>query len=215
MRHISRLPEPDILRNKKPEWTQKFISSGNKRPDSSKYAHRSVRDCLNAMSLHKCFYCERKLKGSPGEVDHYVEVAEKPELAFEWHNLYLACDHCNSKFPNRTIPNAETLDPCTDTDEEISRHLTFEDEIIRPNNNSTKGAQTIRKYKLDSQLQDHQRLQQLQFFNKILIEIQKNCMAEKRNQMNDAEITLLKRFQQADYPFSMMFRILLQKFNFD
>ena len=39
------------------------------------------------MTHGKCFYCERRLTDSEQEVDHHVEVAERPELAFEWSNL--------------------------------------------------------------------------------------------------------------------------------
>ncbi len=70
MRHLKRLPVPQILVEKKEEWTRKFIASGKKRPDSSKYAHASIKEVLQTMSLHKCFYYERSLKDVPSEVDH-------------------------------------------------------------------------------------------------------------------------------------------------
>lgn len=211
MRHFKRLPAPQILSDKKEEWTQKFLQGTKPRPDSSKYAHEEIRGTLNAMSFHKCFYCERKLKGIPKEVDHYAEVAEAREKAFEWENLCLACSDCNKKLPNRSIPNHETLNPCVHSDEEIMGHLTFEDEIIIINNASAVGAQTIRKYRLDSETLDLLRGKHLREFQKLLTIILRNCMREKRSHLNAQELDVLNRFQQTDQPFSLMFKILFSK----
>jgi hypothetical protein len=196
---------------KKEEWTQKFLQSSKDRPDSSKYAHREIREALNATSMHKCFYCERKLKGIPSEVDHYVEVAEQPEKAFEWENLYLACSDCNRKLSNRSIPNGETLNPCEHPDEEIMQHLTFEDEMILPLNGSVRGLQTIKKYKLDSQQLDYLRLKQRQYFTQLLLRIKDNQIRENRKHLTPAELAALHRFGEVDHPFSLMFKVLLAK----
>ena len=82
MRGVSRLPEPQILIDRKALWLANFLASGNLRPDSSKYAHASVKADLNSMSFHKCFYCESKLKGEPKEVDHHIEVSVDKNFAF-------------------------------------------------------------------------------------------------------------------------------------
>jgi 5-methylcytosine-specific restriction endonuclease McrA len=212
MRHLKRLPAPQILTDKKEEWTHRFLQSNKPRPDSSKYAHDEIRSTLNAMSFHKCFYCERKLKGIPQEVDHYVEVAEAREKAFEWENLCLACSDCNKKLPNRSIPNQATLDPFVYTDEEIMEHITFEDEIIMINQASAVGAQTIRKYKLDSETLDLLRGKYLKEFHKELIKILESRIREKRSHLNAQEKSALRRFAQIDHPFSLMFKILLAKY---
>ena len=79
MRHIDRLPKPAILRDKQAEWQEKYeeklVENPKARPDSSKYAHKDIRDTLYAMSYGKCFYCETKLSGGNKEVDHFIEVA--------------------------------------------------------------------------------------------------------------------------------------------
>jgi hypothetical protein len=156
MIHVQRLPEPEILKNKKDEWTKAFLGKRAKnlshRPSSSQYAHQKIRDTLGAMSFHKCFYCECKVgvgkDGNP-EVDHHIEVSEKPESAFEWNNLYLSCQDCNrGKLEHSQIPVSECLDPC-DLAENPADHLTFDDEFIRSNAGSFKGMKTIQKYKLD------------------------------------------------------------------
>ena len=150
MRHIERLPRPAILEERSEQWRDAFVNSEKRRPDNSKYAHPQIRESLNAMSFQKCFYCERKLKDVPQEIAHFIEVAERRDLAYEWNNLYLACDNCNDKTPNRSIPVTEVLDPCQHSDTEIQHHLTFEDEVIRARNDSGLGRKTIQKYKLDT-----------------------------------------------------------------
>ncbi|MFP4342947.1 MAG: HNH endonuclease, partial [Cyclobacteriaceae bacterium] len=120
------MPKPGILEEKEETWRESFVNSDKKRPDNNKYAHLQIRNTLNSMSFYKCFYCERKLKGVAQEIDHFIEVAERRDLAYDWENLYLACDNCNNKLPNRSISVTEVLDPCRDKDEVIQEHLTFE-----------------------------------------------------------------------------------------
>ena len=208
MRYIERIAKPKILEQKADTWREAFVGSDKKRPDNSKYAHRQVRDSLNAMSFRKCFYCERKLKDIPEEIDHFIEVAERKELAYEWENLYLACDNCNNKLPNRTIPVTSALNPCHHPDAEIQQHLTFEDEIIRAKNDSDLGRKTIQKYKLDSDQLDLVRSRALKQFHKVLIRIQKNMNKEGRV-MSEREKEILLSFQQKDRSFSLMFAVLL------
>ncbi len=213
MRYIKRLSKPDNLEKKEKEWTYKFIKSGKKRPDSSKYAHKKIRQLLKVMSHSKCFYCEQKLRGLKSEVDHYIEVAERKDLAFNWENLYLTCDHCNGKIPNKSIAVIETLNPCSDFDEVIQEHLGFEDEIILAKNGSIKGNKTIQKYRLSAERLDLLRAKELQKFSNILILILKQQILEERKSMTETEKSLLKRFAQNDHPFSLMFKILLEKYS--
>ncbi len=119
---VTRLQEPRILQEKKTAWTADFVASDKKRPDGSKYAHREVVQTLRSMSHDKCFYCEaREAKLS---VDHHIEVSERRDLAFEWSNLYLACDECQGKLPNRSIPVSDCLDPC-EPGVEPAAHIAF------------------------------------------------------------------------------------------
>ena len=92
MRHIKRLPAPDILVKKQDEWQTKFNEKRQKnasaRPDSSKYGNPSIRKRLEDCSYRKCFYCEGTLNGEIKEIDHFIEVAVAPELAYTWDNLF-------------------------------------------------------------------------------------------------------------------------------
>lgn len=210
---IDRLGMPENLEKKWKIWTDNFIASGKNRPNNSQYAHQKIRDVLLTMSHSKCFYCERKLKGIVKEVDHYVEVAERKDLAFKWTNLYLACNYCNRKIANKDIPVEDTLDPCFDTNEIIQKHLDFEGEVILAKNGSVKGDKTIRKYKLGLQSMDYLRLISIKKYTLAIDTIKDRLIADGRKLMTTSEINILKRFAQKDHPFSLMFKILLEKQN--
>ena len=88
MRHIERLPEPAILKEKHDEWQEKFDKAKKKnskaRPDSSKYGNPKIRKNLEDSSYGKCFYCESKLSGASKEIDHFIEVTPK-FITFKLH----------------------------------------------------------------------------------------------------------------------------------
>lgn len=212
MRGIERLPEPQILVERKVDWLATFLASGNKRPDSSKYAHNSIKIQLNSMSFHKCFYCESKLKGVPKEVDHHIEVSVDRNLSYEWTNLFLSCDNCNNKIPHNIIPINDALNPCSDTDEIIEENLTFNKELIEPKNNSDLGLRTIKKYRLDTELLDTRRLKHISMFQDLLLEIRNNQIQENRQHLTVDEINIINSFKRIDNPYSLMFKILTSKY---
>ncbi len=208
MIYVKRLAEPAKLVEKKKEWLETFLKAykqgHKKRPQSSKYAHEEIRDVLWTMSFGKCFYCEQNLKETKAEVGHYIEVAEKPEDAFAWQNLYLSCQDCNrKKKSNLKIPVNQCLDPC-DNKVDPKDHLVFEDELIRPKTGSSKGAKTIQKYGLDRPELDYQRIRQLRLFDELLIQISDNLRRENRS-MNEKEREAILSFQERQRPFSLMF----------
>lgn len=213
MRHLIRLPKPDILTRKEKEWTDKFIDLGKTRPDNSKYGHKDIIADLNTMSYYKCFYSEQKLKGIPKEIDHHIEVSERKDLAYDWGNLYLSSTECNNKLPNKIISVNDVLNPFANSDEEIEAHLTFEDECITSKNGSELGLRTIKKYRLDSQNLDFLRSKKLREFEQVFIQILKNQNIEKREILTNEENEILHRFAQPDHSFSLMFRLLLKKHN--
>jgi hypothetical protein len=166
------------------------------------------------MSSNKCFYCETKLKDLPKEVDHHVEVSVDKKSAFEWTNLHLCCDNCNNKIPHNVIAVQDALNPCKHTDVEIQAHLTFEKELIKPNHNSNLGLTTIKKYRLDSELLDNKRLKQIAAFQTLFIYIQHQQIREQRNYLIQKELEAIEAFKRIDNPYSLMFKVLLEKYGF-
>ncbi|GEN76376.1 hypothetical protein [Chryseobacterium hagamense] len=215
MIHLVRLSAPGILDRKKAEWTEKFLekrlTNSKARPDHNKYGHHDIISKLLATSSHKCFYSGEMLKGNYREIDHHIEVDEKPEDAYEWDNLYLSSSNCNDKLPNIDIAVSEVLNPFRNSDDEIENNLYFEDEYIL--SDSELGKKTIKKYRLDSENLDLKRSKLLHKFKNQLIEIKSNIIKEGRDTYNDEEALKLKRFADKDAPFSLMFRLILKKYN--
>jgi uncharacterized protein (TIGR02646 family) len=210
---VKRLPKPKVLEKNEAHWCQAFLAEHGagiqKRPRSARYAHPDVVSTLAAMSHHKCFYCEQSTKQARREVDHYIDIAERPDLAFTWTNLYLSCWECNHhKQPNHAIPVSDCLDPC-DPDVRPAEHLTFDDEMIR--GNTPKGLATITKYNLGRPELDHQRARQLRQLYKVLIEIQQRMISDSRKALQEDEKEALRCFQQPDRPFSLMFAVCLNR----
>jgi len=212
MRHIDRLEEPEILKKKKAEWLAKFLASGKKRPDSSKYGNPKILDKLKTMSYSKCFYSESYLIASPSNVDHLMEVDLDKTKAFEWENLYLSIPECNDGRPdNNEIPIANVLDPCKDSDAEIQNHLTFEDDIALAKDGSKKGLDTIRKYKLNNGSLAYRRSKHLQKLSKFILEENRNREADGRAHLSEEEKKEIRAWASPDREFSLMVEVYLKK----
>ncbi len=211
---IQRWDEPQILKVKKAQWDRAFddrrTTSPKAKPWSAQYAHEEIKSCLEGMSHFKCFYCEQRVKGR-AEVDHYIECAERPDLAHDWKNLYLSCFDCNhKKIRNGVLPVDDCIDPC-DSSMNPAEHLAFQSDLIRARNNSERGRKTIRKYALDRPELDSERRKLLVYFMETYSEILVNMNREGRQTMRDDEREILLSFAQPDSPFSLMFRCYLPK----
>ena len=208
MRHIERLPEPDILKNKGKQWLEKFLESNKPRPDNKKYAHKDIVATLEDMSQTKCFYCECSLKDEPKEVDHHIEVSIDKSGAFKWDNLYLSCPDCNDKLNHNTIAIEDALDPIVDSDEEIKKNIYYEEESIFERNGSTKGRNTIKKYKLSSTIQDNKRRKHLQkLYNTVIKCLEKGGRAALSEEDKEA----FRRYANNSSPYSYMCECYLKK----
>lgn len=216
MRHIDRLPIPQILIDKHDEWqakyNQKLATDSKARPDASKYRHQDIYRQLNSCSFNKCFYCESKLTGDTREIDHYIEVAIDHNKAYDWDNLYLSCINCNDKLDHNVIPVTNALDPCTDSDEDIQSCITFEAECICSQPNSVKGRNTIQKFRLDSDLLDLRRSKWLNKLNKEANIITSRMIDEGRSVPTEDEKSTICKFMQEDQPYSLMCKIYIKKY---
>lgn len=159
MIQITRLPEPSILTNNRANWTNELCNERRAyyqeldkynngalkeapkypKPKKGRYAHERVKKQLRTMSGPKCAYCESFVLGNSYlHVEHFRPSSIYPFLAYDWNNLLLACEVCNSgykkaKFPlmdgsspieNRNNPSLlddsddnALINPCTDPPE--------------------------------------------------------------------------------------------------
>jgi hypothetical protein len=63
----------------------------------SRYREEEIKQALIEETHGKCAYCESKmLHTAYGDVEHIIPKSTRRDLTFEWSNLTLACDRCNT-----------------------------------------------------------------------------------------------------------------------
>lgn len=76
------------------------------------YRRPDVIEALHQVFNGKCYLTE-KVFDSPKEmeVDHFLTKTERPDLVFDWQNLYVIDQKANKQRPKKT-PVGGYLDPC-------------------------------------------------------------------------------------------------------
>ena len=106
MIRLTKVPEPEILKRNAGRWTQELqqvLADGGdaKAARLARYNHEQVKTALMHETHEKCAYCESKpLAVAYGDIEHVIPKKARPELAFAWDNLTLACDRCNTNKGN-------------------------------------------------------------------------------------------------------------------
>ena len=165
--------------------------AGNKRLHvaATIYNDRAVKALLIAEQQEKCCYCERYfLDNNPGDVEHFRpkngykqhkadKQLAKPGyywLAYEWANLFFACNSCNRSYKRNYFPlqnpatgraqshhaNLATehpllLDPSR---ADVAQHLSFRKVVAvgrTPQGRATIAACGLNRLKLRQRRQDH------------------------------------------------------------
>lgn len=195
-------PIPETLSTKGRDATAKLKREATKGKKEFKfsqaiYGAADVRKALRDMQNGKCAFCESSLpQSTAGHVEHFrpkgeVQQAGKSPvlrpgyywLAYDWDNLLLACEWCNTRAKGRFFPLEDDskrgrshrddlskespllLDPAND---DPANHLEFKEEVVRPKKRSRKGTQSIETYRLnDAELAEHRR-DKLQLFRTLL-----------------------------------------------
>lgn len=120
MRNLNKGQQPDVLKNNEETWlkdieeTEKLGEKPTK-TQLGRYNHPDVKAALLSETYEKCAYCESKLRHiSYGDIEHVVSKDKSPQLRFNWDNLTIACDVCNTKKSSKL----GILDPYRDKPEE-------------------------------------------------------------------------------------------------
>lgn len=200
------------------------------------YAHATVKEPLFAAQCSKCAFCEQFLSSSRyGDVEHFRPKGTAQQapgsarlegyywLSYEWTNLLVACDDCNSKhkksfFPLATPTSRATspggvahedpllIDPAS---EEPTDYIRFNRHIVQPVNNSVRGATTSRVLGLNRGPLKHRREEWLEKLKRLRFVAE---TAESESLKSLAK-KLLFRCAQADAEFSAMARDYLSSFS--
>lgn len=98
---LVRPAEPERLIRYRDRWTSRWTDSlddGRKIEWATRVAKATLRDPLLAFAYAKCAFCENRLNlTSFVEIEHYHSKIARPELVFNWHNLFPICGMCNQK----------------------------------------------------------------------------------------------------------------------
>ena len=103
MIRLTKGASPQLLLNRAAQWTAELLTEIADGSDKvayrkSKYNQPEIKDAVKAETFNKCAYCESDpLHVTYGDIEHIIPKASQPELTFEWSNLTLACDRCNTK----------------------------------------------------------------------------------------------------------------------
>lgn len=90
---------------------------------SSRYNKPDVRAALEEMYGGLCCYCEAGIGiVSFSHIEHRCPKSVHPERTFDWDNLHLACQVCNTSKGDKWNDDCQILDSVHDT---ISEHLTY------------------------------------------------------------------------------------------
>ncbi|EKT4094467.1 HNH endonuclease [Stenotrophomonas maltophilia] len=99
---LSKVDKPAILEEKAAAWTEELraILADGKEPTKyllSRYSHPDIKASLLLETSGKCAYCESVFRHvTYGDIEHILPKHARPELRFEWANLTIACDVCNT-----------------------------------------------------------------------------------------------------------------------
>lgn len=90
----------------------------------NKASFEGVKAALMVMQSNKCYLCENK-DAITTQIEHFISIAQGGPK-YEWKNLLLACDHCNS-IKNHIVDKKEGFDilDCTDYNVIISDEIKF------------------------------------------------------------------------------------------
>jgi uncharacterized protein (TIGR02646 family) len=114
---IVKLAKPDILEKNAAIWTQVLIDRAAAKikatdAEKSRYRHPDIKSVLVKETSGKCAYCESKLLHSTyGDVEHIIPKSTKLEVTFDWDNLTLACDVCNTNKADKFSGGVGFVDP--------------------------------------------------------------------------------------------------------
>lgn len=114
---LSKEPQPQVLIDNAAAWTKIILDKviTGEEPtivERARYRHRDIKASLLVETAGKCAYCESKLLHiTYGDVEHIMPKSSAPELAFEWANLTLACDVCNTNKGDKFRAGIGFVDP--------------------------------------------------------------------------------------------------------
>lgn len=123
MRKLKKAEKPDILAANETGWTIELLATPPHTPEykviERRYGHPEIRERLADETHHKCAYCESRMEAvSFPHIEHILPKSRHREKTFEWDNLTVACQVCNTKKDTREPTADNFVHPYTDEPEQ-------------------------------------------------------------------------------------------------
>jgi len=97
MRNLPKGPPPQVLIENKESW-DRTLAVNQTEHNKNRYRHPEIKAALFSETYHKCVYCESKVgHNCPGDIEHKIPKAKRPDLIFDWNNMTIACNECNRR----------------------------------------------------------------------------------------------------------------------
>lgn len=181
---LDKIGEPDILIENSEHWTEVVITKKNNgeeitRTEKYRYNHTEIKQALLQETNGKCAYCESKLRHvTYGDIEHVVPKSNEPAKWFNWQNLTLACDVCNTNKSDTPVDAESFIDPY-DVDPE--QHFWYLGSTVWPRPGCDAAALTERLLKLNRTDLVERRAERLRNLMKML-DVVERCQNEDLKQ---------------------------------
>lgn len=181
---------PKVLELNAAKWTEIVLekirdSIELAKAEKSRYNHADIKEAIVAETSGKCAYCESMVRHvTYGDIEHITPKTSSPELWFEWSNLTLACDVCNTKKGD----DVEMIDPYS-TDPE--QRLVFFGAMVWPVPGDEQADLTIRALDLNRSELIGKRKERIEYLMAL-----KNSAAKTKDEA-------LRRLLQEDFNFEL------------
>lgn len=198
---LTKSPAPEILKNNAEKWTriilEKLASSLDlAKSEKNRYNHADIKEALIKETAGKCAYCESKIRHiAYGDIEHITPKKPNPHLWFEWTNLTLACDICNTNKGE----SEGLLDPY-EADPELAFHFIGTTVWAKPGNEIAKYTLTTIDLNRKELLEKRQeRVERLMYLLEILSRTERAPLAAilaedfKKELADDQEYAALSR----------------------
>jgi hypothetical protein len=142
---LTKSATPQVLERNAAAWTKalrdhEIAGTEPTETEKTRYRHPDIKTALIAETSGKCAYCESKLRHiTYGDVEHIVPKSVERDKTFDWSNLTLACDVCNTNKGKHFGNHEDLVDPYVG---EPGVHLNFVGSTVLPRPGSGPGLAT-------------------------------------------------------------------------
>lgn len=196
MIRLTKGPIPTLLAQHAEDWTRRLleiIAAGEKPTDYllGRYRQPEIKNALLAETHKKCAYCESPVRHvTYGDIEHIVPKAVEPHRRFDWANLTIACDVCNTN----KAENCGLLDPYQCTPGE---HFEFHGPLMWARPASAEALLTEEILDLNRDGLIERRKERLDYLRSLV-----DSACSKPNDIRDAMLQRAEREVMVDKPYS-------------